>query len=135
MKAQPIIFDNQAYVQVEPERATHVKIRLPGPSGVLFIPVMIKGTREGTGRWTWNGDIEKPTLRPSVLTQCGHFDPHFKAGDSCWCTYNKEHPNEPSPFYCFRCHTWINDGKAQFLPDCSHELVGKTLDLLDADSC
>jgi hypothetical protein len=92
---------------------------------------MIKGTRQGTGKWTWNGDMEKPDFKPSLLTQSGHFAPQFKEGDSCWCTYNKEHPNETPSFHCYRCHTWINDGKVIFLDDCSHELKGQTLDLID----
>jgi hypothetical protein len=131
MKAKPIIFDNNAYVQVEPARATHLKIKLPGPSGEMFIPIMLKGSREGTGKWSWNGDTEKPTLKPSVLTQSGHLAPNWKQGDGCWCEYYKAHPEETPVFHCFRCHTWINDGKAQFLGDCSHELKGQTLDLLD----
>jgi hypothetical protein len=93
MKAKPFVFDNNAYVQVEPSKATHVKIHIPGPSGTLFVPVMIKGSREGTGKWTWNGDINKPTLKPSILTQRGHFAPGFKEGDSCWCKYNAQHPD------------------------------------------
>jgi hypothetical protein len=130
MKAKPVILDNMAYVEVEPARATHLKIKMPGPSGDLLIPVIIKGTRAGTGKWTWNGDTEKPTLKPSVLTRAGHFAPSFKQGDPCWCTYNKEHP-ENTVFHCFICHSWVNDGRAQFLPDSTHELRGQTLDLLD----
>lgn len=133
MKAKPIIFDNNAYVEVEPSRATHLKLNLPGPSGVMLLPVMIKGTREGTGKWTWNGDTENPTLKPSVLVQSGHFDPGFKQGDPCWCSYFKQHPEEKPVFACFRCHTWINDGQAQFLADSSHEFAGQTLDLLEID--
>lgn len=131
MKAKPVIFKNSTVVQVEPSQATHVKVCLPGPSRRLFIPVIIKGTREGTGNWTWNGDTEKPTLRPSVLILSGHYDKNFKPGDSCWCTYYKENPDKEKVFHCFCCHTWINDGQAQFLPDCSHEFAGKTLDLMD----
>lgn len=132
MKAKPVILDDDAYVEVEPTRATHVKLKLPGPSGEMLLPVIIKGQREGTGKWTWNGDTEKPTLRPSVLIQSGHFAPGFKQGDSCWCTYFKAHPDENPVLHCFRCHTWINDGQAQFLPDSSHEFSGQTLDLFEA---
>lgn len=35
--------------------------------------------------------------------------------------------------YNIVCHTWINDGKVQFLSDCSHEFAGQTLDLLDVE--
>ncbi|RYD61732.1 MAG: hypothetical protein EOP84_35380 [Verrucomicrobiaceae bacterium] len=66
----------------------------------------MNGTREGTGNWTWNGDTEKPTLKPSVLTWNG----------------------------TERCHTWITDGQAIFLDDCSHEFAGQTLDLLEVQT-
>jgi len=97
----------------------------------MVIPVMLHGNRDGTGKWSWNGDIDKPTLRPSLLVQSGHYAPNFKQDDSCWCKYYKDHPDETPVFNCFRCHTWINDGKAQFLPDSTHEHSGKTLDLID----
>ena len=116
----------------EPKDATHVKIHIPGATGKLTLPVMLRGTREGTGNWTWNGDTEKPTLKPSVLVTRGHFVQGFNAAeDFCWCSYALEHPGEEVSFKCVRCHTWITDGKAQFLSDCSHELAGQMLDLLD----
>jgi hypothetical protein len=30
-----------------------------------------------------------------------------------------------------RCHTFITDGRVQFLADCTHELARQTLDLPD----
>jgi hypothetical protein len=57
------------------------------------------------GRWEYNDNEESPTFRPSLLTQGGS-----QRG---------------------RCHSFITDGKIQFLPDCSHELAGKTVDLPD----
>jgi hypothetical protein len=115
MKAKPIkITKNDGgtwLVPCEPEDATHVQIVMPGPSGLIMLPVLIKGQRQGTNCWTWNGDTEKPTLRPSVLT---------KGAD--------RETGEP-----YVCHTWVNDGQAQFLSDCSHEYVNQTIDLLDID--
>jgi hypothetical protein len=58
----------------------------------------------GPGRWGWNGDAEKPTLTPSVKVTGG--------GD---------------PNYC--CHSFVADGRIQFLGDCSHALAGQTVDL------
>jgi hypothetical protein len=133
MKAKPLILGNDGFVQVSAGVATHVEINIPGPAGSCVLPIILKGSREGTGCWTWNGDTERPTLKPSVLRTSGHYVPGFKEGDSCWCTYYAERPDEVEHFKCFRCHTWINDGKAQFLPDCSHELAGQTLDLLEVD--
>lgn len=93
------------YLPCAVEEATHVTLHIPGPVGMLTLPVMLKGKREGTGNWTWNGSTTAPTLRPSVLnTGHGH-----------------------------RCHTWITDGQAQYLDDCSHDLRGQTVPLLPVD--
>lgn len=132
MKAIPLALVDGAAKQVEPALATHLKIQMPGPVGPLVLPVQIKGTREGTGNWTWNGDIEKPTLKPSVLTSAGHFAPGFKPEEhSCWCTYNKARPDQAPAFTCYRCHVWVNDGNVQFLDDTTHELRNQTVPLLD----
>tara|TARA_R110002050_G_scaffold246395_3_gene384179 strand:- start:1053 stop:1391 length:339 start_codon:yes stop_codon:yes gene_type:complete len=109
MKAIPIKFENNKQVQCKPEEATFLKFHIPSVARVQTLPVIINGSRQGTNCWTWNGDTEKPTLRPSVLVTgyCGDIDADF------------------------RCHSWINDGSVQFLSDCSHELANKTVELLD----
>jgi hypothetical protein len=106
MKAIPVRAGDNAWVSCPIEEATHVQIYIPGPTGKLALPFVLKGKREGTGCWTWNGDTEKPTLKPSVKTTNGK-----------WI-----------------CHSWINDGQAIFLEDSSHELKGQTVDLLDLDT-
>lgn len=79
-------------------------------------------------RWQWNGDVDKPTFSPSILVTNGHYLSGWN-GDSCWCTYNKEHPDDKKKFKCTCCHSFITDGNIQFLNDCSHELAGKTVPL------
>ena len=54
-------------------------------------------------KWTWNEDFDKPTVSPSILT---------------WTQDT-------------RCHSFVRDGKIQFLGDCTHDLAGKTVDLED----
>lgn len=54
--------------------------------------------------WTFNGDLDNPTVQPSILTKTG--------------------PNGMK-----RCHCWITDGKIRFFDDCDHELKGQTLEL------
>jgi hypothetical protein len=124
MKALPVKSINDNYI----EEATHVIIKIPGPSGQLILPILLKGTREGTRCWSWNGDTDKPTLRPSVLHTSGHYT---DSESPCWCSYNREHPDEKVVFTCFRCHSWVNDGQAIFLSDSTHEFKGQTLDLLE----
>jgi hypothetical protein len=50
----------------------------------------------------FNGDYEKPTFSPSCLQN--------------W---------DPTRI----CHSFIRDGRIQFLSDCSHSLAGQTVDL------
>jgi len=107
MKAKPLRLTDCGFVGCEPSEATHLKLCLPGPIPNRIIPVMIGGTRAGTGNWTWNGCVDKPTVRPSILTTGGEGD--------------------------HRCHSWVNDGVVQFLEDCSHDLAGKSVDLLDIE--
>lgn len=82
----------------------------------------------GTGGWWWNGSTEAPTFAPSVLATSGHYIPG-RVSEHCWCTYNREHPNEPDPFVCYRCHSFVREGKIEFLSDSTHELAGKTVEL------
>lgn len=78
--------------------------------------------------WYFNGDEENPTFTPSLMVQSGHYLDGHK-GDHCWCTYNKEHPESPTSFTCYRCHSYVIDGRIQFLPDSTHDLSGQTVDL------
>lgn len=32
-----------------------------------------------------------------------------------------------------QCHSWVTDGKIQFLNDCAHALAGKTVDLPEVE--
>jgi hypothetical protein len=86
---------------------------------------------EGTEhpRWSFNGNFEKPTFSPSILYTSGHYCSHAKPGD-CWCDYKEKYGKE-SPFKCVRCHSFVTDGKIQFLSDSTHELAGQTVEMED----
>jgi hypothetical protein len=51
--------------------------------------------------WEFNNDLENPTFSPSLLV--------------------RSHPVEI-------CHSFIRNGKWEFLSDCTHEMAGKTVD-------
>ena len=55
-------------------------------------------------RWSWNGSLDNPTFKPSLLVNPDGQD---------------------------RCHLWVTDGKVIFLPDSYHALAGKTVELPD----
>ena len=122
MKAKPVKLIDQQWCETTIENCTHVKlifpINIPIKIDIVppleffalrdrYIPVQLNGARAETSNWSWNGDTGKPTLRPSILTT-------YKHGDTT-----------------HRCHSFVNDGKIQFLSDCSHELVGQTVELLE----
>ena len=110
MKGLPCKLTSRRFEVCKPEEADHLCMRIPGPTGQLMLPVMIGGTRAGTSNWTWNGDTEKVTLKPSVKT-----------------TMSKKAPNDTI------CHSFINDGVVKFLDDCTHELRNTEVPLMDID--
>ena len=71
---------------------------------------MVHGISTGAGpgpRWGYNGNADAPTFTPSVLVR-----------------YNwSDGPRV--------CHSFVTDGRIQFLGDCTHKLAGLTVDLPD----
>lgn len=66
---------------------------------------------EGEGpKWSFNGDVDKPTFSPSLLVKWG------KSGKMDQV-----------------CHSFVRDGQMQFLSDCTHEMAGKTITLPETD--
>ena len=111
MKAKPLKLVDGIFHDCTPEEADYVRLNMPGPVPTRFIPVQIKGSRRDTENWSWNGDIDFPTLKPSILTKLPYY----------------------GKYRDIVCHSFVNDGMVQFLNDCSHELKGQTLPLLDIE--
>jgi len=65
----------------------------------------VGGDAKRRPQWTWNGSLESPTFMPSIVV--------FK--------------DDPIR----RCHSFVKDGKIQFLDDSFHALKGKTVELPD----
>jgi len=55
--------------------------------------------------WEWNESMSVPTFYPSIVVQA----------------------SQPQ----LRCHSFVSQGKIQFLDDSFHELRGKTVDIPD----
>lgn len=75
-------------------------------------------------RWGWNGSVDKPTFTPSVLVQHDHWVPHYVPGA----------PKVAQTNVTDICHSFVTDGRIQFLGDCTHALAGQTVDLPDWES-
>lgn len=80
--------------------------KCPGCNGFHSLPV----SGGGHPCWSFNGDHEKPTFSPSILTR------HWSNGRI----------NPPDI-----CHSFVNEGKIQFLDDCTHSLRGEIVEIPD----
>jgi hypothetical protein len=113
------------------------KLRSVGTGGLMFWCPGCDGahviyTGEGPGpRWGYNDNPNAPTFTPSVLVRSGHYVPG-QEDKGCWCTF-EERTGQTSSFKCSVCHSFVTDGRIQFLGDCTHALAGKTVDLPDFD--
>ena len=77
-------------------------------------------------RWKFNGDFENPTLSPSILirgTKRITDEEHERIMNG-----EKVDPKK------FVCHSFVENGKIRFLNDCTHELVGTTVELFDEEN-
>lgn len=78
------------------------------PGCEMLHPVRVDRTSQ-LPSWDWNGDVNKPTFSPSILVQFN------------WGEKREER----------RCHSFVRDGRIEFLSDCTHALAGQTVDLPD----
>lgn len=78
-------------------------------------------THHVTPSWTFNGDLERPTFSPSLLIRGYEF------------LTDEEHARlmrgEPIVWRPLVCHSFVTDGRIQFLADSTHALAGQTVDL------
>jgi hypothetical protein len=63
---------------------------------------------EGPYAWQWNGSLDRPTIQPSILSNVGGANPTVPI-----------------------CHSYVTDGRIQYLGDCSHDMKGQTVELPD----
>lgn len=80
----------------------------------------------GPGGWGWNGDGDRPTFTPSVLVTGSKVT---KDENGKW-TGGWER-DASGNLIKEVCHSFVTDGRIQFLGDCTHELAGQTVDLPD----
>lgn len=89
---------------------------------------------EGPGpRWGWNGDINKPTFTPSILVTGRDLTDKGKADFEAWHTSGCPIPATGFESAPSVCHSFVTDGRIQFLGDCTHAMAGQTVDLPEWD--
>jgi hypothetical protein len=107
-----------------------VSFHCPGCKETHQVPV------EGEGRplWGFNGNGDAPTFTPSILVR----SVRFKGGDDELSRIIDSYrlPEEREAMLADKrinmvCHSFVTDGRIQFLSDCTHALAGQTVDLPD----
>lgn len=76
-----------------------------------------------TDKWGWNGNTERPTFTPSILltgVQWGVNDSFYKP------KHNIVAPGEK-----IVCHSFLTDGVWNFLNDCTHDMAGQQVPMVD----
>lgn len=97
MKTKVRELNNQTFITFHPH----------GYEYPIELPVITSGSRDKNNAWTWNGDRDNPTLRPSIKTKHG--------GNG------------------LISHLWLNDGICHYLDDSTDGLAGKRLPLQDLE--
>ena len=68
--------------------------------------VTVEKPNERGAKWSWNGDMDNLTIKPSILVRYGRDGKR-------------------------RCHSFISDGVWEFLSDCTHTLAGQKVPMVD----
>jgi len=79
--------------------------------------------------WEFNGDMNKPTVSPSLLVrsvECPDNPEMDENGNHVLGTDGRIKGAKDTV-----CHSFVKDGMIQFLSDCTHELAGKTVEMVD----
>lgn len=81
------------------------------PGMYIFWCPGCKTAHQINSRWKFDGNMEKPTISPSILVN-----------------------GRPDATYTMpRCHLFVEKGRIRFLGDCDHELKGQTVDMIPLD--
>lgn len=87
---------------------------------------MIRARQPGEARgWDFNGDYDRPTFSPSVLVKGKR-----RLTDE---EYLRIRAGEKVEVPDTACHSFVRDGRIEFLGDCTHALAGQTVPLAPLD--
>ncbi len=95
---------------------------------------MLHQVKTGIGpgpRWEWNGDAGRPTFRPSVLVRFQRWVPSAETPEVDEKIRSGEIVQTKVDAVC---HSFVTEGRIQFLGDCTHALAGQTVDLPEVDA-
>lgn len=110
------------------------KLRDAQDGGLMFwcapcdMPHLVRVGQGSGPRWAWNGDVERPTFAPSVLVTWEQWVPPATTLEIAGAIERGEIVQSRVPK---TCHSFVTDGRIEYLGDCTHALAGQTVDLAD----
>lgn len=88
-----------------------VRFDCPGCRTAHVVPT------SGPNAWGFNGDVERPTLTPSILVHShGALD------------------EQGQRYETPRCHSFVTDGRIAYCGDSTHALAGQTVELPEIEA-
>ncbi|HMN09319.1 MAG TPA: DUF6527 family protein [Gemmatimonadaceae bacterium] len=75
--------------------------------------------------WEWNGSLDRPTIAPSIRVSGTKMTPEAEARWRQGARLTGDVMERMDTL----CHSFVRDGRIEFLGDCSHALAGQTVDL------
>ncbi len=97
----------------------------PGCDGAHAVAV--EAPAPNGARWGYNGNPDAPTFTPSILVRWTQITIPLAEQDQ----YIAKNPGQGLPHINHVCHSYVTDGRIQFLSDCTHKLAGQTVALPD----
>lgn len=107
MTCRPLKRAGKEFIECGVDDAEYVEFLVP--SDIFEYRRLKIGEKPGKDIWSWNGNIDEPTFRPSVLSTAS------------WA-------GKP-----FKCHSYITKGIVHFLNDCTHKYAGQYQKLRSVD--
>ena len=108
-------------------RPVRVEFRCPGCGRMHSLP--LRGPESHSG-WEFSGSAENPTLSPSILARTGPFPEDHDPGH---IILQRGIVDELNAERCLVCHSFVRNGRIEFLGDCTHRLKGQTVPLPEID--
>lgn len=95
---------------VENEQVVGYLFDCPG-CGSSHAPYVRPHKAPNGASWDFNGNMDKPTFAPSILSKM----------------------SRPDGSKTMICHLFVIGGMIEYLPDCTHALAGQTIEIPEQD--
>lgn len=96
---------------------------------MLFCPACKMGHHFNEKIWTFNQDMEKPTISPSLLVRYVNMPDPVLRDEKGECILGED--GRLVGCKDMICHSFVRDGKIEYLSDCTHDMAGQTIELTD----